>query len=212
MPSIVRLMIVLSIFHLMCCKSDKQSESQKSPGEDQWKISAEQVTEEEYNIFNVLLNEPLIKKETKLVVIDRKTTGMNLLPIMSGKMEENLPDPSTELDKSTINNFLLVNQTRYSLQYKFNLKLRYILVDSELEKLREGLDENKSYWSSFYEAYPNSQGLISLSRIGFGLDKQQALVYYGNIAGETSGSGAFFLLEKINNHWRTKHVITVWIS
>ncbi len=44
--------------------------------------------------------------------------------------------------------------------------------------------------------YPNSQGTMTLSRVGFNRNIKQALVYVGNQEGFLAGAGYYVLLVK----------------
>jgi hypothetical protein len=56
-------------------------------------------------------------------------------------------------------------------------------------------------WQSFFRAYPESDGLIELSAIGFDPSQQQALVYGWRACGGRCGYGALFLLEQHQGQW-----------
>jgi hypothetical protein len=67
-------------------------------------------------------------------------------------------------------------------------------------------------WEEFSRLYPKSQGVVSLSRIGFNSSKTQALVYVGNVCGGRCGEGNFFLLVKEAGKWKIQDELNVWIS
>jgi hypothetical protein len=67
-------------------------------------------------------------------------------------------------------------------------------------------------WEEFYQLYPKSQGIMSLSRIGFNPSKTQAIVYVGNECGGLCGIGDFFLLRKESGKWRIQTQLNAWIS
>jgi hypothetical protein len=67
-------------------------------------------------------------------------------------------------------------------------------------------------WEEFNQLYPKSQGIMSLSQIGFNPSKTQALVYVGNVCGGRCGIGDFFLLRKESGKWRVQTQLNIWIS
>jgi len=60
--------------------------------------------------------------------------------------------------------------------------------------------------------YPNSQGTMTLSGVGFNRNINQALVYVGNPEGFLAGAGYYVLLVKEKGTWVIKQKLMTWIS
>jgi hypothetical protein len=71
---------------------------------------------------------------------------------------------------------------------------------------------NYSGWGLFYRIYPDSQGVMTLSGIGFNQNATQALAYVGNQMHWASGAGYYVLLSKEDDRWIIKHQKTAWIA
>lgn len=73
---------------------------------------------------------------------------------------------------------------------------------------------DKGWWESFYEKYPNSPGIIMLSRPGFSADGTIGVIYMGNQWGGLAGHGRIWVLEKKDGKWfqRKWLVGPTWIS
>jgi hypothetical protein len=65
-----------------------------------------------------------------------------------------------------------------------------------------------AYWRAFYEAYPNSPGIIRLSRVGIGSGGTLALISVAHTCGTLCGSGRYLLLSKASGEWE---VIDQWV-
>ncbi len=91
----------------------------------------------------------------------------------------------------------------------FNLSARRVFItDEELKTiLKDRLD-----WKAFYEKYPNSQGVMTLSNVGFDPEMKRAFVYVANTRGSLNGVGLYIVLEKQDGVWRVKEKATGWMS
>jgi hypothetical protein len=69
-------------------------------------------------------------------------------------------------------------------------------------------------WRKFYQDYPGSPGLLSVSAIGFNNARDRALVYVAHAYSDDGGKGHVFLLKKSGNKWIVaKHgVAWVWVG
>jgi hypothetical protein len=64
----------------------------------------------------------------------------------------------------------------------------------------------------FYERYPNTPGITTLSRVGFNEPLDQALVYIGTMSHWKAGVGYYVLLSKVNGSWLVEQQVMTWIS
>lgn len=102
-----------------------------------------------------------------------------------------------------------------SKQFCFVLALRMkriqqIVSDRAVKKMFEsGIDEG---WSEFNRRYPKHHGFLTVSRVGFSRDRQQALPYIGNQWTEAAGEGYLVLLHKQNGSWKEVARASCWIS
>jgi hypothetical protein len=70
----------------------------------------------------------------------------------------------------------------------------------------------KNGWSNFYKKYPQAQGILSFSRVGFDQRKVQALVCVRSQAGYKMGAGHLVFLAKKHGVWVIMKEATAWIS
>ncbi len=61
-------------------------------------------------------------------------------------------------------------------------------------------------WQNFYEAYPGSIGLLTISRVGLSRDRTRALFYLGEVRGAADGHGQLHLLENEGDEWVERRV------
>jgi hypothetical protein len=66
-------------------------------------------------------------------------------------------------------------------------------------------------WDAFYDRYPNSGGLMSLSRIALNSSETQALLYVSNQWHYLAGMGQLFYLNK-HSAWKIEKILICWVS
>jgi hypothetical protein len=77
-------------------------------------------------------------------------------------------------------------------------------ADEEIFKQPDG-------WKAFYDKYPGSVGYVSLSRVGFSMEMNQAVVYVAHWCGGLCGKGKLVLLQKQNGVWKITKEMLLWI-
>ncbi|MFH1277997.1 MAG: hypothetical protein ABIK65_06440 [Candidatus Eisenbacteria bacterium] len=67
-------------------------------------------------------------------------------------------------------------------------------------------------WEEFWELYPESGGIAAVSKVGFGIESCEAVVYYERECGILCGRGYIVLLSYDAGQWNIAWVINVWVS
>jgi len=114
------------------------------------------------------------------------------------------------LSQEVIKNFKTRNDRSYPLRDDMLLGFEYVLLSQE--ERNELFAINQNGWEMFYNRYPDSPGIITLSRVGFNARLDEALVYIGNQSHWMAGAGYYVLLKKENGLWVIKQQVLVWIS
>lgn len=170
-------------------------------------VSLEQ---EEYIVYDVLLEQMFIGEKTNQLVIEGITIEDDLY--------QNYPDIHKKLIakyRDTSSDFIFKNEIGYELGDNFSVKTKInLLRGSEREELFKKLYAHYDGWDNiFIEKYPKSGNLIvSFSRVGFNEKKTKALVIVGYQCGWTCGEGNYVLLTKEKVHWKIKKKTMKWIS
>ncbi|MBI4706223.1 MAG: hypothetical protein HY744_34435 [Deltaproteobacteria bacterium] len=74
-------------------------------------------------------------------------------------------------------------------------------------------DDACSGWHVFYERYPDSQGIMTLSRVGFDPAGKVALVYVSNQSHCVAGAGdVYHLARQADGSWTVVAGWRLWIS
>lgn len=175
---------------------------------------------EDYLIYSIVLDQMFAKSNTQRIVIGDYTM-MSFPPIMMGMTSfgDPLKGIRQTICKDTLADYDEKRKLPVHLESKFLTGIPVVLI-SEAERNRifginqEGEKQTaaRDGMQELRRLYPNSQGFMSLSRVGFNKDATQAIVYLGNVCGGLCGSGQFFLLAKDNGKWKIKLSSMAWVS
>ncbi|MGH3087674.1 MAG: hypothetical protein ACRDSJ_10215, partial [Rubrobacteraceae bacterium] len=100
--------------------------------------------------------------------------------------------------EETITDFVEKNRERHPVEPNFDPKSRLIPVSDE--EFRHIFRDGEG-WSRFRETFPDSDGTLRISRVGFDGGVSQALVYAGQQFDWDAGSSGFWLFTKDGGSW-----------
>jgi hypothetical protein len=203
------LLLVTSILLTQCLRATGTKPA-KSGGNSEVDSVAD-LTPDEYAVYNAVIeakHRRYARAGKDLVVISNRTFVYKLSP---KTLDETLKWASDHtpggIAPELVESLERQNAQSHEISDLFSLNVKHVLVtEDEINNLMKGGE-----WELFYDKYPKSQGIISLSRVGFDASKTQALVYFGNPTSATSGGGAYILLEKKGGTWIVKREIPMWV-
>ena len=114
---------------------------------------------------------------------------------------------SGKLIGPAISDYLKVNKTKWRLKRNLTLTFPYQLVARE-KIFSLG-------WNGFYKQYPGSAGYLSLSAVGFNLERSIAIVSIASNCGYLCGEGRYHVLQKKDGKWiplEWKGEYCTWVS
>ena len=80
------------------------------------------------------------------------------------------------------------------------IKIPYELV--ERKQLEREVNDHGVLWAGFEKRHPESNGITSLSSVGFNESKDRALVFVSFVCGILCGGAQYYTLEKRGGHWQ----------
>jgi hypothetical protein len=164
---------------------------------------------EEYAVYNAVIDELYAGNDIKEFVIEDSTDAGVVADLDIGfeYAKTELPELTEEITA----NFKDRNKQAFGLDTLFNLKAPYVLISNqEINNIFQQPD--LSGWDLFYQQYPNSQGILTLSRVGFNSTRDKALVSIGNQRAWLAGAGYFVLMIKENGQWKIQSKSMDWVS
>ena len=169
----------------------------------------------EFRVYETVLSDPTYLKPNILLLVFEDHTSAGFVPESSGFRADQLKGIKTELgiEDALFDEFVRKNEKPCQLPEKFrfgfDVDISTITPEQQKELFKEDLQQG---WKSFYRKYPNSPGIITLSRVAFNEAQDTALVYVGIWCGRTCGFGTYYLLRKENNQWKQVKQYDAWIS
>ena len=133
------------------------------------------------------------KREVKSIVVISQTDELN--EYWRDKFVDHLENES--IQEEVIEAWRMENESTSLLQRKFDFEYKYHMVT------RAELDEyqSESFFSEFYKRYPDSNGLISVSRIGYDKTRNTALIHVIHSYGTLGANYYFIVLQKSTGGW-----------
>lgn len=209
----------VTVFSFLACTDI--SSSQNQAGETETKVEiVESFEANQYAVYNALIADDdlipyfsrksnLLSSKSNLLVIIERANIDYLGDSNFRELLANVPNQLPSLSKATFDDFLANNKSRVLLKDLFTLPVKRVFISDEELNI---IFKDKLYWEAFYKKYPNSQGVMTLSNVGFDAQKKQALVYISNSRGSLDAVGIYAVLEKQNDVWRVKEKYEAWVS
>ena len=91
------------------------------------------------------------------------------------------------------------------------LSFPYDLVERQESEALFRHDGSEAFWDAFRARYPDTAGIITLSRVGGNAEMTQGLVYWEGACCDTGG-GSIFLLSRIDGARAVQKWKQVWMS
>ena len=195
--------LVLSFFSLMALAS--LFGCRRSPAE----IADAEVTDAEYRVLSAYIAGEFVGGEyVRQIVIFNETVSGTETPWGMYALN-NVPGFET-VHSRVYRAFLDANRHPVSFHRSFTLPVPYeIVASSEIHSIF-GTPGNA--WGRYYKKYPNSTGLLRLSRVGFDSHGNRAAFYVSNSCGGLCGDGYFVIMEKVDSNWKVVEDDHLWVS
>lgn len=165
---------------------------------------------EEYNVYSACIEAFFLVEGVELIVIrDHTDTDGSVGNTLAQEMRYVQDSLGSAVSEETLRDYRVQNASREPLSRRLALDVEVaFLSDTEFEAIFAAPDG----WEQFYALYPHSQGIMTLSRVGFDRGMEQALVYVGNQVHYLAGQGYYLFLSKEGGRWVIQETVLVWIS
>lgn len=199
MSRIISFSCIMVIFFLVACSAATPT-SIPTPSLEREKM-------EEQAVYAVALRS--LYNAANYVFMDTSATNIGGTEDTSRTLEfvlQNIHDVETK----TIENFTNANNPASPIQTGMEIEADYTLLSQY--GYSQIFSQNQSGWEIFYNHYPNTPGLTTLSHAGFSSTFDQALVYIGTQSNWLAGAGYYLLMKKVEGNWMIDQQVMVWIS
>jgi hypothetical protein len=165
---------------------------------------------EEYAVYAAVVESLLLGEDVELIVLRNQTAvTISEHDDLAGDVQHVREQLGPAIERDTLNDYQRKNKKAHELEECLSVDVPCALLSAAEEDaiFREG-----GGWSEFYETYPRSQGILSLSRVGFNQEADQAVVYVGNQADYKGGLGQYLLLTQDGGIWTVDDRVVTWVS
>jgi hypothetical protein len=168
--------------------------------------SQEDTKTEEYAVYSAVVSRMSESEAIRLVVISENTVSY---PVDAGFLRnEALARRLAPLSQVTVDDYIAKNRVVRPLSRGFDLKLPYVFFREEDEELFKP----DGSWERYFKRFPDSQGFITLSSIGFNTEKNQAFLYAARSCGRLCGAGFMVVLMKLDGVWSVRDMLVRWLA
>ena len=173
--------------------------------------SIQEVRAEEYAVYDAVLSNFYrgyegTSQRIDLLVINSLTQSHAIegFDFEGGKQE------APALLDETIADLKTKSKRAYQLRDDFGIAIKRVLLSEE--DTARLMPDRDLFWERFHKKYPNSSGLVSLSRVGFNRGADQALVRFWAMCGTLCGQSYFVLLTKDKQGWAVRERFGLVVS
>jgi hypothetical protein len=117
------------------------------------------------------------------------------------------------VDSTVARDFAARSYEAHSLKGLSTLRLRMpvLLVDRRALAPLPRADPDK-YWTEFYQRFPDTNGLISLSAIGYNADGNLGVLMVDVGCGGLCGNGYIVVAKRESGKWYLATILNTWVS
>lgn len=164
---------------------------------------------DDYSVYSALIDKWYAGTPPKRPVTRVHTGSCATLGLIEDEIEY-LKKEIPGLDLEATSDFKAKNIDSYPLRSYINQRAEYDFIDEpEIAKLFSFSDG----WKEFYKRYPNSEGILTFSRIGFNLDKTEALASICGQWGHSAGAGLYVTFSRAKDGaWEPQAEVRTWNS
>jgi hypothetical protein len=193
--------------------NETSNESDITPNSENEFYSSDIIPDYEYEVYSSVISSIISSdfSHTSInkIVISQLTSNQTICYNSYYDCFQNFKNYSLKNDSILGDDYKNKNAVAYKLENKFSIAQTVIFISrGEFNKIFQ----NVKGWDSFYEKYPNSAGIISISRVGFNRNRTQAILGFSYQAGWLWGKGYRIFLTKDEGKWIVKEQDMLWVS
>lgn len=177
-------------------------------------LVAAAVPPEDYELYDRIIEDKFLTSQIQLVLLDRMTVS-RLVPNQPGSMTMAFFQQQGffqgMLPQDLIRDFVGANQARSALESRFRLGVRYrLLSDDPTDESEASRAISVKSHDSLSFPTPTVLDRLALSRVGWTVRNDQALVYVENVRPDGTGAGFLVWCHRQERTWEIFDTEVVW--
>jgi hypothetical protein len=166
-----------------------------------------EVSGDEYAVWAAVIDDMFARGRARLLVIDDHTVNDQSRAL---ERQDYLRRHFPSVSKEDIGDFVNKNRELHQLRDTFKTEVKHVLVKKE--EIRQIFKAGLDGWEEFYRRFPDSGGVVGMSRPGFNTTMNQAFVYIEHSCGGLCGTGYYLLLVQGDGKWTVAKRLVAWMS
>ena len=159
----------------------------------------------EQEIIETLFSQRTVKRPLHVVedtTSVRSLQGRDTYEVFAMKLRKQAKPYNTAFNEA-LDDFIQKNKAAVEIVFPTNAPKGVLLVTSNITDQIFSVSHGAKPdgWNLFYQRFPNSSGLITISRVGMDSKGTVAIVYLGQQSGYRSGFGSIRILRKGVHMW-----------
>ena len=164
----------------------------------------------DYAVYKALIETMYADQSLGMIVIRDHTDSGLANTGSDAKAFEAIQPALPEVDQALKDSFLARNVQSALLEDRFNLKTPVTLLSQA--DFDSFFGKGGTGWDDFYFQYPKSQGILTLSKVGFNARGDKALICASTQAYTLAGAGYAVVLSLENGQWKVLNQVMLWTS
>lgn len=205
----IHLILTFCLFSVfMSCSKDDEASGDQGFNLEQ----PDAIDPVDYEIYSLIIKERYSANE--IVVNQRSNNAIELNSPYGIDYYDNLMAENPGIEEGIIDDLRTVNNSYvvFGLEFVVDNKDINLLPFDESNHLFNQDEDFNAGWDEFYAKFPEANGILNFSSIGYNNSKTQALLEMTRYCGSLCGYVDVVYLEKENGIWVIKSIINLWVS
>ncbi len=169
--------------------------------------SGETIAEEEYAVYAAVIEQTFLNSQSEMVVVQYETIAVGLQ--IPAQTREKILTYAPQVSSAMLDALEQANQQSATLDGRIPLGIKALVRPTA--DLQTMLQQDAT-WQTFYKTYPNTPGIVAVSRAVFDKKGETALVYATLRSGLSNEAAYFVVLNKENGLWRVVKKFPEWLE
>lgn len=184
---------------LLGCRPFTQSAERRIAKESATSVAVSK--SEELAVYSAVIEQMFPESRGKRVVISDQTIDCPPYE-READWQQGMLDKMPDVRADTYGDYLAKTKQCYSLTLISDLGSKFTIIPDH--EVMDVIRQREAGWAGFYLRYPDAPGFISLGRIGFNPEVNQALVHASLYYGVNGYKGAMAMLSKKDGAWEVE--------
>lgn len=155
---------------------------------------------DEVDVYRALVDAKQVSSSQKILTSEEQGIGA-LDDSNKNSTRKTLSEAFGDSASEALENWFAMQGKEHALVTELSKMQGWSLVDASVIQGLQTTNSASTFWKRFYEKFPGSGGIVTVTRVGFDHRVNRAVVYVVQVYGDIGAEGSWYYLEKRNNKW-----------